>query len=95
MPLSEVLGRLEAMAVAAGADAPAAAAEDLRMCIICAAPREVRFVCGHALVYARAACQTSWSGIASARRAKSPSARSRWRSMWRVVRAAPTFVLPK
>ena len=50
MPLSEVLGRLEAMAAASGADAPAAAAE-ARLCIICEeAPREVRFACGHAIV---------------------------------------------
>ena len=50
MPLSEVLGRLEAMATATGADTLATAAE-ARMCIICEeAPREVRFACGHALV---------------------------------------------
>ena len=50
MPLAEVLERLEAMAVASGADAPAAPTE-ARMCIICEeAPREVRFACGHATV---------------------------------------------
>ena len=50
MPLSEVLERLEAMAVAVNADASAAAAE-ARLCIVCEeAPREVRFACGHATV---------------------------------------------
>ena len=50
MPLSEVLERLEAMAAATGADAPAAATE-ARLCIVCEeAPREVRFACGHAIV---------------------------------------------
>ena len=59
-PLSDVLARLEAMVIAAGAatgsssEAAAAApsgAEEARLCIICeAAPREVRFACGHALV---------------------------------------------
>ena len=52
MPLQEVLDRLEAMAIATGADTPAAAAE-ARLCIICEeAPREVRFACGHATVCA-------------------------------------------
>ena len=52
MPLSEVLGRLEAMATATGADTLATSAE-ARMCIICEeAPREVRFACGHATVCA-------------------------------------------
>ena len=60
MPLSDVLARLEAMVIAAGtatgssSEAAAAApsgAEEARLCIICeAAPREVRFACGHALV---------------------------------------------
>ena len=59
MPLPNVLARLEAMVVAAAvssSEAEAAAmavsvAEEARLCIICEeAPREVRFVCGHALV---------------------------------------------
>ena len=58
MPLPEVLEKLETMAAAAGADdaaAASAAAEtaEPRYCIICeAAPREVRFACGHAIVCA-------------------------------------------
>ena len=59
MALPNVLARLEAMVVAAAvssSEAEAAAmavsvAEEARLCIICEeAPREVRFVCGHALV---------------------------------------------
>jgi len=59
MPLPDALRRLEALVDAAppgpegGADAaaaaPAAAGPEVRMCIVCeAAPREVRFHCGHA-----------------------------------------------
>eukprot|EP00964_Phaeocystis_antarctica_P156974 scaffold126943_cov51-Phaeocystis_antarctica.AAC.2 len=45
MPLSEVLGRLEAMAPASTEEVTSEA----RLCIICEdAPREVRFACGHA-----------------------------------------------
>eukprot|EP00964_Phaeocystis_antarctica_P098395 scaffold64412_cov59-Phaeocystis_antarctica.AAC.2 len=84
MPLSEVLERLEAMAVAAGADAPAVATE-ARLCIICEeAPREVRFACGHATV-----CKGCLPVVVERHRkcpwpcATSPSARSRWRSMAR------------
>ena len=95
MPLPEVLGRLEAMAVAAGADAPAAATEDLRMCIICeAAPREVRFACGHALVCA--GCLP----VIVERHRKCPTCDVPFGAQpvaehGAHVRAAPTFVLPK
>ena len=95
MPLSEVLGRLEAMAVAAGADAPAAATEDLHMCIICeAAPREVRFACGHALVCA--GCLP----VIVERHRKCPTCEVAFGAQpvaehGAHVRAAPTFVLPK
>ena len=67
MPLREVLERLEAVTEAAGSDAGAGsgaevaggggpsseAEEEVRMCIVCeAAPREVRFACGHAVLCA-------------------------------------------
>ena len=57
-PMPEVLERLKAIAAAAGADAAPAGAEaagaaEERCCIICeAAPRDVRFACGHAIVCA-------------------------------------------
>ena len=94
MPLQEVLDRLEAMATATGADAPAAAAE-ARLCIICEeAPREVRFACGHATVCAAClpevvercrkcpTCDIVFGAQPVAERGAH-------------VRTAPTFVLPR
>ena len=61
MAFSDAMQKLEAMAAAAGADDSAPSAEEAaqeaeagpRYCIICeAAPREVRFACGHAIVCA-------------------------------------------
>ena len=95
MPLLEVLGRLEAMCVAAGVDAPAAATEDLRTCIICEeVPREVRFACGHALV-----CAGCLPNIVERYR-KCPTCDIAFGAQpvaehGAHVRAAPTFVLPK
>ena len=94
MPLQEVLGRLEAMVTATGADTPAAAAE-ARLCIICEeAPREVRFACGHATVCAGClpevvercrkcpTCDVVFGAQPVAERGAH-------------VRAAPTFVMPR
>ena len=94
MPLSEVLARLEAMAAAAGADAAAADLSDARMCIVCeAAPREVRFACGHALV-----CAGCLPYIVERHR-KCPTCDVPFGAQpvaehGAHVRAAPTFVLP-
>ena len=94
MPLAEVLERLEAMAVASGADAPAAPTE-ARMCIICEeAPREVRFACGHATV-----CRGCLPVVLERHR-KCPVCNVAFGVQPVVeqgthVRTAPTFVLPK
>ena len=94
MPLSEVLGRLEAMATATGADTLATAAE-ARMCIICEeAPREVRFACGHATVCAGCLPQVvercrkcpTCDYVFGAQPVAERGAH---------VRTAPTFVLPR
>ena len=94
MPLSEVLERLEAMAVAVNADASAAAAE-ARLCIVCEeAPREVRFACGHATV-----CKGCLPVVVERHR-KCPMCNVAFGAQpvtehGAHVRTAPTFVLPK
>ena len=68
MPLSEVLGQLEAMAAVAAVDPPAAATEELseaRMCIICEVRCRVRGASRAPAAtpcYARVACRTWWNG---------------------------------
>ena len=94
MPLSEVLGRLEAMAAAIGADTPAVATES-RLCIICEeAPREVRFACGHAIV-----CKGCLLVVVERHR-KCPMCNVAFGAQpvaehGAHVRIAPTFLLPK
>ena len=94
MPLSEVLERLEAMAVATGADTPAVATE-ARLCIICEeAPREVRFACGHAIV-----CKGCLLVVVERHR-KCPMCNVAFGAQpvaehGAHVRLAPTFVLPR
>ena len=101
MPLSEVLKRLEA--AAAGADASqvassTAAAEEeaeARCCIICeAAPREVRFACGHAVV-----CGACLPSVVQ-QHGKCPTCGAAFGAQpvleqGQQVAAGPTFVLPK
>ena len=93
MPLSDVLGRLEAMAAAVGADATDAATE-ARMCIICEeAPREVRFACGHALV-----CSACLPSVVDTHR-KCPTCGVAFGAQpiaeqGTHVQSAPTFVMP-
>ena len=101
MPLSEVLKRLEA--AAAGADASqvassTAAAEEeaeARCCIICeAAPREVRFACGHAVV-----CGACLPSVVQ-QHGKCPTCGAAFGAQpvlerGKQVAAGPTFVLPK
>ena len=100
MPLPDVLERLEAMVVAASASvsavaAAAAATEEARVCIICeAAPREVRFACGHALV-----CNGCLPVVLEQCK-KCPSCDRPFGAQpvaerGAHVRVAPTFVLPK
>ena len=105
MPLPEVLDRLEAMAAASSADAPAAASADIpavemeefveaRLCIICEeAPREVRFACGHATV-----CAGCLPNVVEQYR-KCPMCNVAFGAQpvaehGAHVRTAPTFVLP-
>ena len=97
-PLAEVLQRLEAMAAAAVADepeaTPTAAEEEERLCIICeAAPREVRFSCGHAIV-----CSGCLPSVVQQHR-KCPTCGVAFGAepvmeRGQHVGAAPTFVLP-
>ena len=102
MPLSEVLKRLEA--AAAGADASQAASStaaaeeaeaEARCCIICeAAPREVRFACGHAVV-----CGACLPSVVR-QHGKCPTCGATFGAQpvleqGQQVAAGPTFVLPK
>ena len=101
MPLSEVLKRLEA--AAAGADASQAASStaaaeeeaEARCCIICeAAPREVRFACGHAVV-----CGACLPSVVQ-QHGKCPTCGAAFGAQpvleqGQQVAAGPTFVLPK
>ena len=102
MPLSEVLKRLEAAAAAgvdgseaAGSSSTAVEEAEARCCIICeAAPREVRFACGHALV-----CNGCLP-VVIAQYKKCPTCDRPFGAQpvaerGRHVRGAPTFVLPK
>ena len=98
MPLSEVLGRLEAMVSAADAGVLAAATEEIgeaRLCIICEeAPREVRFACGHATV-----CKGCLPDVLERHR-KCPMCDVAFGAQpvaehGAHVRTAPTFVLPR
>ena len=103
MPLSEVLERLEAAAAAAGVDGSEAAgssstadeAAEARCCIICeAAPREVRFACGHAVV-----CGACLPSVVQ-QHGKCPTCGAAFGAQpvleqGQQVAAGPTFVLPK
>ena len=96
MPLSEVMGRLEAMVATTGALAAATeTANEARMCIVCDdAPREVRFACGHATV-----CKSCLPGILERHR-KCPVCNVAFGAQpvaehGAHVRTAPTFVLPR
>ena len=98
MPLSEVLRRLETAAAEAGADPVTAAAEEeaeARCCIICeAAPREVRFACGHAVV-----CGACLPSVVQ-QHGKCPTCGAAFGAQpvleqGQQVAAGPTFVLPK
>jgi len=97
MPFAEALQKLEAMAVAVEVVDIAAATvgeEEERCCIICeAAPREVRFACGHALV-----CRGCLPVVVNKHR-QCPSCGVAFGAhpvaeQGDHVRAAPTFVLP-
>ena len=86
------------MAAAAGADAAAASAEvegEARLCIICeAAPREVRFACGHAVV-----CGACLPSVVQ-QHGKCPTCGAAFGAQpvleqGQQVAAGPTFVLPK
>ena len=106
MPLPEVLERLEAMAAASSADAPAAASADdpameteelseARMCIICEeAPREVRFACGHALV-CNGCLPVVLEQCKKCPTCDRPFGAQPVAERGTHVRVAPTFVLPK
>ena len=103
MPLSEVLKRLEAAAAAAGVDGSEAAGSsstadeevEARCCIICeAAPREVRFACGHAVV-----CGACLPSVVQ-QHGKCPTCGAAFGAQpvleqGQQVAAGPTFVLPK
>ena len=98
MPLSEVLGRLEAMVSAADAGVLAAATEEIgeaRLCIICEeAPREVRFACGHALV-CNGCLPVVVEQCKKCPTCDRPFGAQPVAERGTHVRVAPTFVLPK
>ena len=97
MPLADVLLRLERLVEqTGGAPAPPhqEQAEQPRMCIICeAAPREVRFACGHATV-----CSACLPSVVETHR-KCPTCNAAFGAQpvaeqGAHVQSAPTFVMP-
>ena len=100
MPLADVLLALERLVQEAGIaspppqEQPTEQPEEARMCIICeAAPREVRFACGHATV-----CSACLPSVVNTHR-KCPTCNTPFGAQpiaeqGAHVQSAPTFVMP-
>ena len=101
MPLADVLLTLERLVQEAGVASPPPQVqpaeqleEEVRMCIICeAAPREVRFACGHATV-----CSACLPSVVDTHR-KCPTCNAAFGAQpvaeqGAHVQSAPTFVMP-